>query len=616
MVAGRTPWCNYDTNPPKTLQRNPVDSGTPLLALRLGDSSYALDPGRDYVLGSAEVCDLRIAGAEPFHARLSIAPILAAEGAGSATVCDLDSKSGLLHNEERKLEAPLQPGDRLAIGDEILVIAADDGSAALVPIPALRQAAVARRIERVRDAAAALRKKGGDTFAQQMAHELRRAPWMMISLVLHLLLLLLLWIFVPVEQIGGAGLATTRFESQASAPAGNGVPDAPKVVSEPEDDLELEDPSALADATPVPDTTGPLPATSELKENPQLAKRKRPRSLGGGTDVARIAGAIGSGSFREQVAELQESGLEIMFVFDSTGSMTRTITDTKTTIVQMLDVLRTLVPDARVGLATYRDRNRREDYLVRQVPLDLDYWRASNFVQFVTAEGGGDRPEDVRAGLNAAFSQNWREAARRVVVLAGDAPAHSDDFGRLLKEVRTFAANRRSFVHTLITSPERAGDDTRKQFERIADAGRGSCEPIEHRDRVLQRVLTLAFGKEFDQDIEAVAASIERERGRVDVGSLHLARKGGSELRRALLRRPVPARLWNALVKRPHQATTDVLFDLLVGPRTPSHTRHAAAAALQHILELPVPPIETETNEPPSPRRIQRLRTLAKRLPK
>lgn len=585
-----------------------MDPAPPLLALRLGGSSHALEPGRDYLLGSAENCDLRILDAEPAHARLSVST------AGTSLI-DLSSESGLLVNEEKITQALVQPGDRLAIGGELIVVMADDGTAAFVPIPELRQAAKARRFVKVRTTAAALRRQEDGSFAQLMATELRRAPWMMISLVLHLLLLLLFWLLVPTEKIGGHSVALLGFDVAAGAPAGEGPPAPPEVVSEPATDELLDDPDMLIEQATPTIVDGPTPDRPQLTENPTLSKRSRPRASGGGGDIVRDEKHIGSGSFKKQVAALQESGLEIVFVFDSTGSMTRTILDTKTTIVQMLDVLRTLVPDARIGLVTYRDRGSREEYLVREVPLDLDYWRATNFVQFTVAEGGGDRAEDVRAGLKSAFQQQWRTTARRVVVLAGDAPAHSDDFQKLLKEVQAFTLNKRSFVHTLVTSPDRAGEDTRAQFEQIAKAGNGSCEPMQNRDRILQRVLTLAFGPEFGDDISAVIGQVEKERERVDVKSLHLVRVGGTALRQALRERPVATTLWNALVKRPRRQTANLLLDMLADSRTPWHTRHATAAALQRILELPVPPIDTETNDPPSSRYMTRLRDLAKQLP-
>ena len=100
---------------------NTVASGPSLLALRLGGLSHALEPGRDYLLGSADDCDLRIAGAEPVHARL----LVTAEG---ATVFDLSEATGLLFNEEKVLQAAIPPGDRVGIAGELMVVTADDGT--------------------------------------------------------------------------------------------------------------------------------------------------------------------------------------------------------------------------------------------------------------------------------------------------------------------------------------------------------------------------------------------------------------------------------------------------------------------------------------------------------
>ena len=105
---------------------------------------------------------------------------------------------------------------------------------------------------------------------------------------------------------------------------------------------------------------------------------------------------------------------------------------------------------------------------MREVPLGHDPWRASNFVQHVTAEGGGDRPEAVSAGLEAAMQQAWRSGGRRVIVLAGDAPTHARELRDLLRQVKRFSADSRSFVHTLVTTPDRAGEDTFTQFERLS----------------------------------------------------------------------------------------------------------------------------------------------------
>ncbi|MFK7740722.1 MAG: VWA domain-containing protein [Planctomycetota bacterium] len=579
----------------------------PLLALRIGEQRHALEPGRTYLLGSSDECDLRVQGTEPQHAQLEITD-------AGAQLKDLSGEAGLLVNEERATSAELKAGDRIALAGELIVVIQDDGEATMVPLPELRRAANDRRKAQIRVAAAALRYRE-ESFADQMGREMRRAPWLALSLVLHLIALLLLVTLMPPQKRGGQKLARHGFDMSASAQIQDTTPEAPEVAAEAPAETELQEVEFAEPSVPEPQLSGLKPTFEVLRDNPVLAPRKRPSLLGGGRGgAAPDDGDKGSGNFADRVAELQSSGLDIVFVFDSTGSMTRTIEDTKSSIVEMLEVLRSLVPGARVGLVTYRDRSRREEYLVRHVPLDLDYWRATNFVQFIGAEGGGDRPEDVMAGIQQAFSQKWRPQARRVVVLAGDAPTHNSDLRRLLLMVRSFTKNRRSFVHTLVTNPDRAGDDTREQFARIAKAGRGVCEQLENHQKVLQRVLTLAFGNEFDQDIESVLATARKQRDRVDVRSLHIARQGGEELTKAMRQRPVPTQLWNAVVRRPRRPVAEALVKMLGDPQTPEHTRHASAAALQRILELPEPPIDLEGGTP-SRGRLLRLRRLAEALP-
>ena len=57
------------------VQLVPVDPAPPLLALRLAGQEHALECNRDYVLGSAADCDLRLPpAAAPHHALLVVTP--------------------------------------------------------------------------------------------------------------------------------------------------------------------------------------------------------------------------------------------------------------------------------------------------------------------------------------------------------------------------------------------------------------------------------------------------------------------------------------------------------------------------------------------------------------
>ncbi len=580
----------------------------PPLALRLMGQDFALEPGRDYVLGAADDCDLRLPHAGPHHARLRL-------GEHGVEVEDLGSGHGTWIGAERIATGLAQLGATLRLGRDELQLVADDGDARIVPDPAMR---VQSRQRRLAVALARVRQRPDEpTFAELMAEELRHAPWLGLSLVGHALLLFLLWLLLPAPDISGRAKATVDVDlSRQNTTTGEALPAPPVVQPEESSPFETLDP---LDTAPAPDAIDPASLTDPtqhfvqtLGSNPRLARRSGSSSGGAGIgDVARL----GSGGFRKVVGELRQSGLEIVFVFDSTGSMTRTINETKATITEMLAVLRALVPDARIGLVTYRDRGAREDYVTRQVPLGLDYWQAVNFVQEVLAEGGGDRPEAVRDGLDAAFEQPWRAGARRVIVLAGDAPPHDNDRAEVLRRVKAFSKDRRSFVHTLVTSPELAGDDTRRIFAAIAEAGHGHCVPIDNRDRILQQVLELAVGREFDQDLAAVTAEVVANRDQVDTWSLDLARRGGDGLARELFSQPVPAPLLNALVRRPRREVFTQLATLLAADNTPDHTRQAIAWVMQHALQLPMPPIDPVEPRKSNPLVADRMRRAIARLP-
>src|SRR5262245_13269811 len=167
-----------------------VDPTPVAIALRLSDQDHALEPGRDYLLGSAPYCDLRLGATAAVHqARVRV-------GATAAELEDLGSGCRTLHNGARVERACLAVGDVLRFGDCEALVVADIGQALIVPVPALRAAARARRYEALRVAAGSLRHVETRGFRALAARELWRAPWLAVSLTLHGVLLLLSLLFV------------------------------------------------------------------------------------------------------------------------------------------------------------------------------------------------------------------------------------------------------------------------------------------------------------------------------------------------------------------------------------------------------------------------------------
>jgi len=120
--------------------------------------------------------------------------------------------------------------------------------------------------------------------------------------------------------------------------------------------------------------------------------------------------------------------LDVQFLVDATGSMADEIERLKANMVSVADQISSLPgsPDVRFALTTYRDRG--EEYVTRTVDFTGDVAAFTEELRAVVADGGGDEPEALNEGLQAALDEtSWRrDAAVRLVFVVADAPPHLD----------------------------------------------------------------------------------------------------------------------------------------------------------------------------------------------
>lgn len=119
--------------------------------------------------------------------------------------------------------------------------------------------------------------------------------------------------------------------------------------------------------------------------------------------------------------------LDILLLLDTTGSMGDELAELKANILSIAQ--RTIAapaqPDLRFGMVTYRDID--EAYLTQVVDFSADFAQFETELDAVTAERGGDYPEDLNSGLQAALNEvSWRDDAIQLIFLVADAPPHLD----------------------------------------------------------------------------------------------------------------------------------------------------------------------------------------------
>lgn len=226
--------------------------------------------------------------------------------------------------------------------------------------------------------------------------------------------------------------------------------------------------------------------------------------------------AAGAGTFAAYIGELREAGLDVVFVMDATGTMQWVIDDVKLRLRDIADVIRTLVPLTRFGVVAYRDRDKESRFVTRNQPLTLNVSRVRKFLDNVPAFGGYDWPEAVDEGLRVAVqSAGWREGAKKVIILVGDAPPHEEHLGSALSTVRKFRARNGTVTAVDVSADAnlelvalRTGRPiseltsfnprgVMREFAKIASAGGGDAATLKGETRVARRLAVLIFGERF-----------------------------------------------------------------------------------------------------------------------
>ncbi|HET7502352.1 MAG TPA: vWA domain-containing protein [Kofleriaceae bacterium] len=196
-----------------------------------------------------------------------------------------------------------------------------------------------------------------------------------------------------------------------------------------------------------------------------------------------------------------EHAVDVVFAVDTTGSMGGLIEGAKRTVWSIATHIRKADPDAqlRIGLVAYRDIG--DDYVTRDFALTTDLDAVFAELSSYRAAGGGDTPEDVDAALDDTLHKmQWRDGAKKLVFLVGDAPPASRG------EVPRFdALAREAGERQIVLNTIRCGwdPDTERAWQQIADLGHGQFSTIQQ-DGGVQQIAT-----PYDDRIADLSARVD-----------------------------------------------------------------------------------------------------------
>lgn len=221
--------------------------------------------------------------------------------------------------------------------------------------------------------------------------------------------------------------------------------------------------------------------------------------------------------FAAYVQGLRETGLDVMFVVDTTGSMDWALAEVSSRIVDMVDAIRLLVPVSRFGVVAYRDYGE-PGYVTKLQTLTFSLNKLVRFLGGLSAEGGGSHQEAVYEGVKVAINQGaWRLGAKKVIIVLGDAPPHKEAIAPLLSINKNFAqdggqisaldvsrdANPAMLEAMLGRSVNRAFYSSKPMldFQLLAEAGGGIASTMDGDVKITRNLMSLIMGGQFAREM-------------------------------------------------------------------------------------------------------------------
>ena len=252
--------------------------------------------------------------------------------------------------------------------------------------------------------------------------------------------------------------------------------------------ISVEDTSFYSDPLPEPPKPEPSLTAAEMFDMIRYKPKK-----GEEGDIIDVKVCCGGGAAPTPVTPtptptptepLRPKVLDIVFVIDTTGSMSDKLTAIKNNISAYVDALKAKGIDMRLGLVAYGDTYIGEKMVKNDFTTSVDTFKG--WLGSIKRFNGGDYPESTLDAINdttaGAKSFAFRENADREYIVVTDALSHSKEDGWLTdgKSVYTVANTVKSLladhVRTNVISVK--GGDQETQLKPLADKTGGTFMDI------------------------------------------------------------------------------------------------------------------------------------------
>ncbi len=198
--------------------------------------------------------------------------------------------------------------------------------------------------------------------------------------------------------------------------------------------------------------------------------------------------------------KIHNSGsLEIVFMFDTTGSMDVYLSEVQTNVQLIVREIKKRVRDARIGVVVYKDHEQ-GPYVTKALSLTDEENKIIDFLRSPQIEpgAGGGGAEAVECALHDANHFDWSAGIRgKAIILIGDKPPHGvmDSF-----EECTAGNDYRTEINSLIAKKIKVYTvlcnnvvETRGNFQWMADKTGGKFVTLEEIQDLVNLIIAVSI---------------------------------------------------------------------------------------------------------------------------
>lgn len=210
--------------------------------------------------------------------------------------------------------------------------------------------------------------------------------------------------------------------------------------------------------------------------------------------------------------------VEVVFSFDTTGSMYPCLTQVRRNINKTVNRLMKDIPNIHIGIIAHGDYcDAGSSYVTSKFEISDDEKAICEFVQKVGPTGGGDAPECYELVLKEAQEFAWTPDATKALVLIGDEVPHpvNETPGKIDWQVETGKLKDLGVaVHTVQALNRRHADSF---YQQVADMSGGHHLSLDQFSYITDLFLAICYKQHSDIKLQDYCQEVKSQ-GRMNRG--------------------------------------------------------------------------------------------------